>query len=43
MRAIAARIAVLGTGAVIAFQYFRDQKKRLASGPRRTVQSERDQ
>jgi len=38
-----ARIAVLGAGAVITFQYLRSQKCRLDRPPRRTVQSERDQ
>lgn len=39
----AARIAVLGSGAVITIQYLRDQRKRLDGPPRRTVGSERDQ
>jgi len=38
-----ARIAVLGTGAVITIQYLRTQKKRLDRAPRHTVQSERDE
>ena len=38
-----ARIAVLGTGAVITIQYLRNQKKRLDRAPRHTVQSERDE
>ncbi len=38
-----ARIAVLGTGAVITMQYLRTQKKRLDRAPRHTVQSERDE
>jgi hypothetical protein len=36
-----ARIAVLGTGAVITFQYLRNQKNRL-DRTRRTVESEHD-
>jgi hypothetical protein len=39
----AARIAILGTGAVITIQYLRDQKKRLARGPRPPAHAERDQ
>jgi hypothetical protein len=35
----AARIAVLGSGAVITIQYFRDQRKRLEGPPRGTVGS----
>jgi hypothetical protein len=38
-----ARIAVLGTGAVITVQYLRHQKNRLDRAPRRAVESERDQ
>ncbi len=38
-----ARIAVLGTGAVITLQYLRNQKNRLDGAPRRGVESERDQ
>lgn len=38
-----ARIAVLGTGAVITFRYLRNQKHQLDRAPRRTVESERDQ
>ena len=38
-----ARIAVLGTGAVITIQYLRTQKKRLDGAPRHTVQSEREE
>jgi hypothetical protein len=38
-----ARIAVLGTGAVLTVQYLRNLKKRLDPAPRRTAQSERDQ
>jgi hypothetical protein len=34
-----ARIAVLGTGAVIAIQYFRNQKRQLDRGPRPTAAS----
>ncbi len=37
-----ARIAVLGTGAVITIQYLRDQKKRLDQG-RHRARAERDQ
>jgi hypothetical protein len=37
-----ARIAVLGTGAVITFQYLRNQKNRLDRAPRHTGHSERD-
>lgn len=39
----AARIAVLGTGAVVTVQYLRSQKDRLDRGPRRTAESEREQ
>ena len=39
----AARIAVLGTGAVITFRYLRNQKNRLDRAPRRTVESKRDE
>lgn len=38
-----ARIAVLGTGAVITFQYLRNQKSRLDRPPRQAAESERDQ
>lgn len=38
----AARIAVLGTGAVITVQYLRNQKKRLDHGPRPPAPAERD-
>jgi hypothetical protein len=38
-----ARIAVLGTGAVVAIQYLRNQKGRLDRGPRPPVHAERDQ
>jgi hypothetical protein len=38
-----ARIAVLGTGAVVAIQYLRNQKERLDRGPRPPVHAERDQ
>ncbi len=37
----AARIAVLGTGAVLTIQYLRLQKKRLDHGPRRVADGER--
>jgi hypothetical protein len=37
-----ARIAVLGTGAIITIQYLRNQRQRLDRAPRDTVQSERD-
>ncbi len=38
----AARIAVLGTGAVIAIQYLRDQKERLDRRPQPPTQAEHD-
>ena len=38
----AARIAVLGTGAVVTIQYLRNQKKRLDRAPRHTIQSDRE-
>ena len=38
----AARIAVLGTGAVVTIQYLRDQKKQLDRGPRPPIHAERD-
>jgi hypothetical protein len=38
-----ARIAVLGTGAVITFQYFRNQKNRLDRAARRPAESDRHQ
>ena len=38
----AARIAVLGTGAVLTIQYLRNQKKQLDRGPRPPVHAERD-
>ena len=38
----AARIAVLGTGAVLTIQYFRQQKKQLDRGPRPPAHAERD-
>lgn len=38
-----ARIAVLGTGAVLAVQYFRDQRKRLGRGSRRPAGNAREQ
>jgi hypothetical protein len=38
----AARIAVLGTGAVVTIQYLRNQKKLLDPGPRPRAQQERD-
>ena len=38
----AARIAVLGTGAVITIQYLRNQKKQLDRGPRPPAHAERD-
>jgi hypothetical protein len=37
-----ARIAVLGTGAVLTIQYLRGQQKRLDRPPRGTVESDRD-
>lgn len=39
----AARIAVLGIGAVITFQYLRGQQNRLDGPRRRSVESEREQ
>jgi hypothetical protein len=38
----AARIAVLGTGAVVTIQYLRHQKKQLDRGPRPPAHAERD-
>ncbi len=38
----AARIAVLGTGAVVTIQYLRNQKKRLDRGSRTSAHAERD-
>ena len=38
----AARIAVLGTGAVITIRYLRNQKKQLDRGPRPPAHAERD-
>jgi len=38
----AARIAVLGTGAVVTVQYLRNQKKRLDREPRPAAHAERD-
>jgi hypothetical protein len=38
-----ARIVVLGTGAVIAVQYFRNQKRQRDRGPRPAAHAERDQ
>jgi len=38
----AARIAVLGTGAVVTIQYLRSQKKQLDRGSRRSAHAERD-
>ena len=38
----AARIAVLGTGAVITIEYLRNQTKRLGRGPRPPAHAERD-
>jgi hypothetical protein len=38
-----ARIAVLGTGAIVTIQYLRHQKKRLDRGPRHPAHAERDQ
>ena len=37
-----ARIAVLGTGAVVTIQYLRNQKKQLDRGPRPPAHTERD-
>jgi len=38
----AARIAVLGTGAVVTIRYLRNQKKQLDRGPRPPAHAERD-
>jgi hypothetical protein len=38
----AARIAVLGTGAVVTIEYFRNQKKQLDRGPRPSAHAEDD-
>lgn len=38
----AARIAVLGTGAVVTIQYLRNQKKQLDRGPRPSAHAEHD-